>query len=243
MEQGGQKYVERCQTEGFRAHLWRKPHQDGTYHYEVEYLVDPIVLSSPLPDNKFLYIHSTHDTNIATTLNALRGVNGLAPPYASTVLMELLEREGGVVMRRTYRQLADQCTNAPMHQCRPMHQCTDSGFTSLHMERLSVDYGKKSKVESAIYPASTTKQSRARHVPASRPYCSSGITRGERGPRMGGSPLTAHSSQLTAHSSQLTAHSPCLWTSSTCQCPLQPQGSAPGFRAKLGQLLEKREQW
>ena len=38
-----------------------------------------------------------------------------------------------------------------------MHQCTDSGFTSLHMERLSVDYGKKSRVESAVYPASTTK--------------------------------------------------------------------------------------
>ena len=41
MEQGGQKYVLRCQTEGFRAHLWRIPKEDGHYHYEVEYLVDP----------------------------------------------------------------------------------------------------------------------------------------------------------------------------------------------------------
>ena len=51
METGGQTYVEKCQTDGFRAHLWRRPHQDGTYHYEVEYLVDPIALSSPLQDN------------------------------------------------------------------------------------------------------------------------------------------------------------------------------------------------
>lgn len=30
---------------------------------------------------------------------------------------------------------------------------TGSGFTSLLMERLSLDYGKKSKLEFAIYPA------------------------------------------------------------------------------------------
>lgn len=30
---------------------------------------------------------------------------------------------------------------------------TGSGFSSLLMERLSVDYGKKSKLEFAIYPA------------------------------------------------------------------------------------------
>ena len=57
METGGQTYVEKCQTDGFRAHLWRKSHQDGTYHYEVEYLVDPIALSSPLQDN---YMQSYH---------------------------------------------------------------------------------------------------------------------------------------------------------------------------------------
>jgi tubulin alpha len=30
---------------------------------------------------------------------------------------------------------------------------TGSGFTSLLMERLSLDYGKKSKLEFAVYPA------------------------------------------------------------------------------------------
>ena len=47
MEQGGQTYVERCQTQGFKAHLWRVPHKDETYHYEVEYLVDPLAEALP----------------------------------------------------------------------------------------------------------------------------------------------------------------------------------------------------
>ena len=37
---------------------------------------------------------------------------------------------------------------------------TGSGFTSLLMERLSVDYGKKSKLEFSIYPAPQVLESR-----------------------------------------------------------------------------------
>ena len=37
---------------------------------------------------------------------------------------------------------------------------TGSGFTSLLMERLSVDYGKKSKLEFSIYPAPQVTESR-----------------------------------------------------------------------------------
>ena len=48
-------------------------------------------------DNKLLHIYSAHDTNVATVLNALGVFNGLAPPYASAILLELLEREGGKV--------------------------------------------------------------------------------------------------------------------------------------------------
>ncbi|KAJ8371534.1 hypothetical protein AAFF_G00307710 [Aldrovandia affinis] len=46
---------------------------------------------------------------------------------------------------------ADQCPGFLV-----FHTCgggTGSGFTCLLMERLSVDYGKKSKLEFAIYPA------------------------------------------------------------------------------------------
>ncbi|KAK4883461.1 hypothetical protein RN001_006780 [Aquatica leii] len=53
------------------------------------------------------------------------------------------------------RKLADQCT--AMQGFVLMHSFgggTGSGFTSLLMERLSVDYEKKSKLEVAIYPAS-----------------------------------------------------------------------------------------
>ncbi len=52
------------------------------------------------------------------------------------------------------RKLADSCTG--LQGFLIFHSFgggTGSGFTSLLMERLSVDYGKKSKLEFAIYPA------------------------------------------------------------------------------------------
>ena len=52
------------------------------------------------------------------------------------------------------RKLADQCTG--LQGFLIFHSFgggTGSGFTSLLMERLSVDYGKKSKLEFCIYPA------------------------------------------------------------------------------------------
>ncbi|XP_032891446.1 tubulin alpha-8 chain-like [Amblyraja radiata] len=52
------------------------------------------------------------------------------------------------------RKLADQCTG--LQGILIFHSFggdTGSGFTSLLMERLSVDYGKKSKLEFSVYPA------------------------------------------------------------------------------------------
>ncbi|KAG7278483.1 hypothetical protein CRUP_038778 [Coryphaenoides rupestris] len=58
-----------------------------------------------------------------------------------------------IVMDRM-RKLADQCTG--LQGFLVFHSFgggTGSGFTSLLMERLSVDYGKKSKLEFSVYPA------------------------------------------------------------------------------------------
>merc|ERR1712223_1747039 len=52
------------------------------------------------------------------------------------------------------RKLPDQCSG--LQGFLLLHSFgggTGSGFTSLLMERLSVDYGKKSKLEFSIYPA------------------------------------------------------------------------------------------
>jgi tubulin alpha len=58
-----------------------------------------------------------------------------------------------VVMDRI-RRLADQCSGLQGFLIfRSVGGGTGSGFTSLLMERLSVDYGKKSKLEFSIYPA------------------------------------------------------------------------------------------
>ena len=60
------------------------------------------------------------------------------------------------------RKLADQCTG--LQGFLIFHSFgggTGSGFTSLLMERLSVDYGKKSKLEFAIYPAPQVTQTKS----------------------------------------------------------------------------------
>ena len=57
------------------------------------------------------------------------------------------------------RKLSDQCTG--LQGFLIFHSFgggTGSGFTSLLMERLSVDYGKKSKLEFSIYPAPQVSQ-------------------------------------------------------------------------------------
>ncbi|KAK5895135.1 hypothetical protein CesoFtcFv8_011754 [Champsocephalus esox] len=66
-----------------------------------------------------------------------------------TIGKELIE----VVLDRV-RKLSDQCTG--LQGFLVFHSFgggTGSGFTSLLMERLSVDYGKKSKLEFSVYPA------------------------------------------------------------------------------------------
>ena len=52
------------------------------------------------------------------------------------------------------RKVADQCTGLQGFLIfRSFGGGTGSGFTSLLMERLSVDYGNKSKLEFSVYPA------------------------------------------------------------------------------------------
>ncbi|XP_028300583.1 tubulin alpha chain-like [Gouania willdenowi] len=66
-----------------------------------------------------------------------------------TIGKEIIE----LVMDRT-RKMADQCTG--LQGFLIYHSFgggTGSGFTSLLMERLSVDYGKKAKLEFAVYPS------------------------------------------------------------------------------------------
>merc|ERR1739848_406576 len=86
------------------------------------------------------------------TFSSETGKEDAANNYARghyTVGKELIDQ----VLDRV-RKLADQCTG--LQGFLIFHSFgggTGSGFTSLLMERLSVDYGKKSKLEFAIYPS------------------------------------------------------------------------------------------
>ena len=60
------------------------------------------------------------------------------------------------------RRLADNCSGLQgFFVFHSFGGGTGSGFTSLLMERLSVDYGKKSKLEFSIYPAPQVKETRS----------------------------------------------------------------------------------
>lgn len=54
-----------------------------------------------------LFIYSAHDTTVAPILHTLGVFNGLAPPYASMVIVELLEREAGLHVRLSYKNTTD----------------------------------------------------------------------------------------------------------------------------------------
>ena len=64
------------------------------------------------------------------------------------------DKELGVLVLDRIRKLADNCTGLQGFMI--FHACgggTGSGLGCLMLERLSVDYGKKSKLEFSIYPA------------------------------------------------------------------------------------------
>ena len=73
------------------------------------------------------------------------------------------------------RKLTEQCTG--LQGFLAFHSFgggTGSGFTSLLLERLSVDYGKKSKLQFAIYPAPQVNY-RFLHVHSNSPNIASNI--------------------------------------------------------------------
>ena len=57
--------------------------------------------------DKKLYMYSAHDTTVAPLLHTLNVFNSVAPPYASLVIVELLEREG-LHVRLSYRNDSSQ---------------------------------------------------------------------------------------------------------------------------------------
>lgn len=51
-------------------------------------------LTAPFYFFRKVYIYSGHDTTVAPILHTLGVFNGLAPPYASVILVELLDTNG-----------------------------------------------------------------------------------------------------------------------------------------------------
>lgn len=108
---------------------------------------------SLLTNNKFVFkVRTGTYRQLFHPEQLITGKEDAANNYARghyTIGKEIVD----VVLDRI-RKLADQCTG--LQGFLVFHSFgggTGSGFTSLLMERLSVDYGKKSKLEFSIYPA------------------------------------------------------------------------------------------
>jgi len=102
-------------------------------------LVDHWIARREEKEGKLLYMYSGHDTTISAVLNSLGVFNGLAPPYASAVLMELLKRDEGLVVRLAYR---NDTAVAPYPLAIPgcPHLCPLDRFLSLTADLLPEDW-------------------------------------------------------------------------------------------------------
>ena len=59
-------------------------------------------INSNFSISRKVYIYSGHDTTVAPILHTLGVFNGLAPPYASAILVELLDTNG-LYVKISYR--------------------------------------------------------------------------------------------------------------------------------------------
>ena len=127
----------------YKAHCSKTNSKSSIYHRAVFVDLEPTVVDEIRTGT---YRQLFHPEQMVT------GKEDAANNYARghyTVGKEIVD----LVLDRI-RKLADQCSG--LQGFLIFHSFgggTGSGFTSLLMERLSVDYGKKSKLEFCIYPA------------------------------------------------------------------------------------------
>jgi len=74
----------------------------GPFVKEMIQHFDMLAESTLKPANRKIFMYSGHDTTVAPVLHTLGVFNMIAPPYASMILVELLDRSG-LVVRVSYR--------------------------------------------------------------------------------------------------------------------------------------------
>jgi hypothetical protein len=93
------------------------------------------------PPNRKVFMYSGHDTTVAPVLHTLGVFNMIAPPYASMVVVELLDRQG-LVVRVSYKNDSSEqphlltipgCTQlCPLHKFKGRYEQQESTHTRIH---------------------------------------------------------------------------------------------------------------
>jgi len=74
----------------------------GPFVKEMVEHFDSVANNTLSPSNRKMFMYSAHDTTVAPVLHTLGVFNMIAPPYASMVIVELLNRDG-LVVRVSYK--------------------------------------------------------------------------------------------------------------------------------------------
>jgi len=74
----------------------------GPFVKEMVEHFDSVATHTMEPSNRKMFMYSAHDTTVAPVLHTLGVFNMIAPPYASMVVVELLDR-AGLVVRVSYK--------------------------------------------------------------------------------------------------------------------------------------------
>jgi len=118
----------------------------GPFVKEMVEHFDSVADKSLTPPNRKVFMYSGHDTTVAPVLHTLGVFNMIAPPYASMVVVELLDRQG-LVVRVSYKNDSSEqphlltipgCTQlCPLHRfkdltasIRPADWRAECGFTA-----------------------------------------------------------------------------------------------------------------
>lgn len=97
----------------------------GPFVKELVTHFDSVATETLTPPNRKLFMYSGHDTTVAPVLHTLGVFNMIAPPYASMMLVELLDRQG-LVVRVSYKNDSSPqphvLTIPGCNQLCPLHQ-------------------------------------------------------------------------------------------------------------------------
>jgi len=116
----------------------------------LQLLVDHYTSLQQGEEVKKLYMYSGHDTTVAPILHTLGIFNGIAPPYSSMVIFEMLEQEG-LQVKISYKNTTDTAFPLVLPGCKEL--CPLEQFIALTSKLRPMNVKEECGLSSAADPA------------------------------------------------------------------------------------------